>query len=246
MSQRRKILTEGLQRHIIFILLTGIGGFLDAYTYLLRGKVFANAQTGNLVLFGVNLLEKKILAFSYLVPVAAFLTGILTAHLLQDKYGEKYYIDWKLLILILETLAVFGIAWIKPDVKTNNVVNTFVSFITALQYGTFRTINGKPFATTMCTGMLRSGMDHFYHYCKNIQPEKEWSLAILYFFMIGIFCIGCFSGSVFAALLGQYASLICGGCFLGVIAIYIREKKKEKGKKAECANEVIVRKVETE
>ena len=64
--------------------------------------------------------------------------------------------------------------------------------------------------------------------------------------MIGIFCIGCFSGSVFAALLGQYASLICGGCFLGVIAIYIREKNKEKDKKAKYVNEVIVRKIETE
>ena len=35
-------------------LLTVTGGFLDAYTYLCRGKVFANAQTGNIVLLGVG------------------------------------------------------------------------------------------------------------------------------------------------------------------------------------------------
>ena len=29
------------------------GGFLDAYTYLLRGGVFANAQTGNMVLMAL-------------------------------------------------------------------------------------------------------------------------------------------------------------------------------------------------
>ena len=31
------------------------GGLQDAYTYLFRGKVFANAQTGNIVLLSANL-----------------------------------------------------------------------------------------------------------------------------------------------------------------------------------------------
>ena len=35
-----------------------VGGFLDAYSYLMRGHVFANAQTGNIVLFGVNTSKK--------------------------------------------------------------------------------------------------------------------------------------------------------------------------------------------
>ena len=37
------------------IILALSGGFMDAYSYLERGNVFANAQTGNLLLFGVNL-----------------------------------------------------------------------------------------------------------------------------------------------------------------------------------------------
>ena len=40
--------------------LTFVGGFLDAYTYILRGGVFANAQTGNLVLFGVNITQGRL------------------------------------------------------------------------------------------------------------------------------------------------------------------------------------------
>ena len=39
------------------MLLAAVGGFLDAYTYLSRGKVFANAQTGNLVLLGIRAFE---------------------------------------------------------------------------------------------------------------------------------------------------------------------------------------------
>jgi uncharacterized protein DUF1275 len=36
------------------LLLAGAGGFLDAYTFVGRGGVFANAQTGNIVLLGVE------------------------------------------------------------------------------------------------------------------------------------------------------------------------------------------------
>ena len=38
-----------------FIILSG--GLQDAYTYLCRGKVFANAQTGNIVLLSAYLFE---------------------------------------------------------------------------------------------------------------------------------------------------------------------------------------------
>ena len=33
------------------------GGLQDAYTYLFRGKVFANAQTGNIVLLSSNIMD---------------------------------------------------------------------------------------------------------------------------------------------------------------------------------------------
>ena len=36
------------------LLLALTGGILDAYTYLNRGQVFATAETGNLVLLGIN------------------------------------------------------------------------------------------------------------------------------------------------------------------------------------------------
>ncbi len=45
----------GAERLAAACLLSMTGGFLDIYTYLYRGKVFANAVTGNMVLFGFNL-----------------------------------------------------------------------------------------------------------------------------------------------------------------------------------------------
>ena len=58
-------------------LLSAVGGFLDAYTYLACGGVFANAQTGNVVLLGVELSNAEwATALRQLLPVAAFLVGV--------------------------------------------------------------------------------------------------------------------------------------------------------------------------
>ena len=57
------------------------GGLQDAYTYLFRGKVFANAQTGNIVLLSANIMDgrwDKVL--HYLVPRWSPPTGRATVH----------------------------------------------------------------------------------------------------------------------------------------------------------------------
>ena len=56
----------------IGILLALAGGFLDAYTYLCRGKVFANAQTGNMVMLGISFLEGNTTnVIKYIIPIIA-------------------------------------------------------------------------------------------------------------------------------------------------------------------------------
>ena len=58
------------------ILLAFVGGFLDVYTYLLRGGVFANAQTGNMVLLTLQISQGHFVqALYYLVPIIAFFMG---------------------------------------------------------------------------------------------------------------------------------------------------------------------------
>lgn len=52
MEEKRLQMSESF---FLTAILAIVGGFLDSYSYLMRGHVFANAQTGNIVLFGVNL-----------------------------------------------------------------------------------------------------------------------------------------------------------------------------------------------
>ena len=59
----------------------------DAYTYVFRGKVFANAQTGNIVLLSQNICERNWLQSAhYFVPLAAFAIGIIVAEQIRGKY----------------------------------------------------------------------------------------------------------------------------------------------------------------
>ena len=58
----------------LFIILSG--GFQDAYTYCVRDNVFANAQTGNIVLLSTVLYGREWqTVLKYLGPVLSFLAG---------------------------------------------------------------------------------------------------------------------------------------------------------------------------
>lgn len=65
--------------HTIVSVVFIVGGFLDAYSYLACAHVFANAQTGNLVLFGVRTAAGNwTSAWATLPPMLACICGVAT------------------------------------------------------------------------------------------------------------------------------------------------------------------------
>ena len=77
MNEQRVQTSEALRVGLVLAL---AGGYLDAYTYLCRGGVFANAETGNMVLLGVKLAAGDWGgAVKYLPPIFAFFLGVLAA-----------------------------------------------------------------------------------------------------------------------------------------------------------------------
>ena len=139
------------------------GGFLDAYTFITRGGVFANAQTGNIVLFGINLFEGNFAeAKDYLIPIFAFFIGILTAETVKTLFRENSTFHWRQIVLVLEALLLTATAFMPAGMDTT--VNALISFVCSLQVESFRKVEGNPFATTMCTGNLRSAVEHLYNY----------------------------------------------------------------------------------
>ena len=81
------------------------GGLQDAYTYLFRGKVFANAQTGNIVLLSTNIMDgrwDKVL--HYLVPLCAFALGVLAAEKMREHFQAMQRLHWRQLVVLGEVL----------------------------------------------------------------------------------------------------------------------------------------------
>ena len=77
-----------------FVILSG--GLQDAYTYLCRGGVFANAQTGNIVLFSTCLFEGDWhRSLHYLVPVLSFMLGIFVAECVHRRFKHMERVHWR-------------------------------------------------------------------------------------------------------------------------------------------------------
>ena len=86
----KKVKGQMSESLVLGLLLALAGGFFDAYTYLCRGGVFANAETGNIVLFGAHLAEGDFeKALRYLLPIVAFAFGVLSAELVKRRFKSR-------------------------------------------------------------------------------------------------------------------------------------------------------------
>ena len=84
------------------------GGLQDAYTYLFRGKVFANAQTGNIVLLSANIMDGQWdRVLHYLVPLCAFALGVLVAEKMRESFCNMQRLHWRQLVVLGEVLLLF-------------------------------------------------------------------------------------------------------------------------------------------
>lgn len=171
------------------------GGLQDAYTYLFRGNVFANAQTGNIVLLSQGVVHRDFsIVIRYLIPLSFFALGIAFAEGIRFKFKEIKKLHWRQLVLIIEILLLFIVGFFPS--KWDLFANALVSFSCAMQVQTFRKVKGYAFASTMCIGNLRSGVESF---CKFAQTKNKETLfkAVCYVGIIFMFAFGAGLGGFF-------------------------------------------------
>ena len=201
-QQRTKI--QRSDSFLVGALLALTGGFLDAYSYLTRGGVFANAQTGNMVLLGLRLSEQRWSeAFHYLLPILAFAAGVLLAEWMKSIFQHKHLLHWRQIVIAIECALLFGIGFI-PSGDWNPYVNIAISFICALQVESFRKMHGINYASTMCTGNLRSGTEQLFlaiHEKDGVHLQN----ALKYFSIILVFIVGAVAGFFSSDSLGVRA-----------------------------------------
>jgi len=148
---------------VFAILLMFSAGVMDAYSYLCRGGVFANAQTGNIFLLFVQLAHGNFkMMFHYLGAVLSFGIGIALAfaadHFLFGKGYTQYSASRKRFlkktILAFEGVLLAIVAFLPQS--QDYLANCLTSLACGAQLEAFYRVDGLVMATTMCIGNYRS------------------------------------------------------------------------------------------
>lgn len=203
------------------ILLALSGGFMDAYSYLARGKVFANAQTGNMLLLGVHLSQGHFsLALHYFFPVCAFAIGIILADIIRSKV--THFFHWRQIAVFIEAIILLIVSLLPLDM--NLLANALTSLSCGIQVESFRKIHGHVIATTMCIGNLRSGTESISQYI--LTKERVYlKKALLYYGIILCFIVGAIIGNETIQVFHEKA--IIGSCILLIFVSLLMFVDKE-------------------
>ncbi len=190
----RKIAGQMSESLLVGCLLAWAGGFLETYSFFTREGVFANCQTGNLVMLAMRLTQQNFQeALLYFIPIFAFFLGVLLTDLLRDRCGNRFF-HWRQPVLLLEILLLITVGLLPQTNWGNPAATTLISFSCAMQVESFRKIGGSVYATTMCTGNLRSGTSHL----ASLLLRREAGAgrkALRYFVIIAVFMTGAACGT---------------------------------------------------
>lgn len=185
------------------VFLTLSGGLQDAYTYCVRGGVFANAQTGNIVLMSQRAFAGDLAGvLRYLIPLLAFALGVFAAEAVRRRCQGISRLHWRQLVALAEIVLLFAVGFLPP--AADPLANALVSFTCAMQVQAFRKVNGSAYASTMCIGNLRSGVDALCAYW-DTRDRTALRRSGRYFAVILIFALGAGMGGAVSQLWGRRA-----------------------------------------
>jgi uncharacterized membrane protein YoaK (UPF0700 family) len=138
-------------------LLAAVGGLLDAAVFVLHGHVFANALTGNVILFGITLVQQNYpQALRHLAPIVAFIFGVAASRLLRTM--PQFHASLAVLILEMAVLFAAGLA---PTTFPETIFTATIAFVSAFQVSTFRTVGRFAYNSTFVTGNVREISEGF-------------------------------------------------------------------------------------
>lgn len=195
------------ERDWVYFTLIAVGGFWGAYTYLLRGGVFCNAQTSNVVLMGIALGSAQWgKALYYLAPISAYTMGAFVSEILPNPIKHRFFIRWDTVLIFIEMVAVLLIGFL-PASAPVQISQVLINFIASMQYNTFRQAQGVAVATTFVTNHIRQigvGLAKAFHHRHSADKSHRMRLS-KHSLMLLFFAVGIVVGTLFCNLLGERA-----------------------------------------
>jgi uncharacterized membrane protein YoaK (UPF0700 family) len=139
----------------VAVLLTLSGGFLDAFTYVGHGRVFANTMTGNVALLGVNVAAADwTQAVRHIPPLIAFVFAVFVVHVLRLDAVARSVHRPAMICLLLEIVFLAVVAGGLVHLPELWLISG-ISFVATLQTLSFTHIGNLTYTSVMTTGNLR-------------------------------------------------------------------------------------------
>jgi uncharacterized membrane protein YoaK (UPF0700 family) len=205
------------------VLLAMVGGFLDAYTFISRDGIFANAQTGNMVLLAVKAANREWKsALLFIPPIIAFILGVLVSEIVKIPHIREVLHSYRRSILILECLVLILVGLLPKGVP-NIVVTVCIAFVSSLQISTFNKLDKWAYNSTMTTGNLRTATQAAYLALKERDHEAQKQFKE-FFAIILSFLFGALTGTFSTTYLGNSSIWIASGVLVIAIILYHRDR----------------------
>lgn len=216
------------EQKAVYYLLIAAAGMMGAYTFNLRGGVFCNAQTANVVMMSMAFGKGEwIKGIYFLIPITAYLSGAFLSEAWSSSITKQKFMRWDTWLIAIECAALFAIGFI-PLSWPHQAVQVAINFLAAMQYNTFRQAEGVPVATTFCTNHVRQvGVALAKILCK--KDTSPLPRMLLHFRMLFCFFAGGAVLTVFCGVLQERAiwiALLPLGIVLGKLlyADFVAEK----------------------
>ncbi|MBS6175445.1 MAG: DUF1275 domain-containing protein [Clostridiales bacterium] len=207
----REIVYPAWERPGFLVIITLIGGYMNAYTYITRDGVLANMHTANMSHLGINLaLGNWQIALSYFLPIASCIFGAAFSEAVKSQLSKSTLRgDWRKFALLLEAAALFAVGCM-PLSLPNTLVTLFVSFFMGFQLCLFRTCLGVSHNTTICTGNIRNVGQKLYQVLTE-RSGQSLKTFLTFANLTFSFAVGAVPGILFSARYGGKAVWLCSG-----------------------------------
>jgi len=206
------------------LLLTVTNGFMDAHTFYVRGGVFANVQTGNVIFFAIDLSERKLsAAMAHVWPILAFIVGVgLASHIKSGRVDRvvTHPLRWTMAVQVI-ALVIIGFV---PMSVAHSYVTVPIAFLAAVQMGLFRNIGDLAYLPVATTGNMMRFVEAGYEGFVEKQPTSRRACGI-YGTVILAFSGGALIGAVASRAWGAHAIWLAASILAVTLVLFIVDER---------------------